>query len=124
MTTLTIAAIILLTFVLALSAYIRRRPPDISPDGVGNLRHGLLVAIVSSAALVLGYGLFLIFTPIGPGPNPFFAFLAIGGNLCNFLAFIYCLRELSPEGILSALLIGAGQVLWILFAMKAILVDF
>jgi hypothetical protein len=124
MSTLTITAAILLAVFLALWAYFRRSPPDTSPAGIGYLRLGLRFAIVSSAALVVGYTLSMTTTPVGPKPNPFFAFWALGGNLCNLIALIYCLRELSAEGMVSAIFVVAGQVLWLLFAMKAILVDF
>ena len=119
MTTLLGASLILLVALLWMRVYVRRHPPEISAVGLAHLGSGLSFACLSSGGLASAYLIWIIADPVSIAPQALFMLLAAGGNVCNATALVFCLRELSGEGLFAALLVGAAQLLWLLFGLLA-----
>jgi len=49
---------------------------------------------------------------------------AIAGNILNVTSLVCCLREFSVESLFAAFFVLLNQFLWILYALRAITVDF
>ena len=106
------------------SLYIKSHPPDASIPGISSLRRGLQLGIMSSTSVSLLYIVMLFFPLVIPSRNLPFVLCAIGGNLLNLAAGIYCLRELTGESLFAGLLVLLNQLLWILYALRVLTVDF
>jgi hypothetical protein len=95
--------------IFALRAYLKFHPPDSSEEGIRYLQRGLGLGAASSTAVLLLFILnFLFLAHCRPIPFPpkgldvLFALVATGVNLAGL---IDCLRELSGQSLIAALLI-------------------
>ena len=111
------AALVVMIALVAMTAYVRRRPPDMSERGLRHFRKGLSLACLSSILLAGAYSLCFVAMPTSPRPNPLLVLLAGGGNLLNAASLIYGLRELSGESLFAGLLMVSGQLLWLWFGI-------
>ena len=111
MATLLGASLVVLIALLSMTAYVRRRPPDMSERGLRHFRNGLSLACLSSVILAGAYALWLVATPRSLTPNPLLVLLAAGGNLLNAASLIYGLRELTGESLFVGLLIVFAQLM-------------
>jgi hypothetical protein len=104
--------------------YAKSNPPEISERGVVSLRRGLQVGTVSSTVVLLLYIIMFYFPPVSPSLVWPLVLTAFAGNILNLVSLVYCLRELSGESLCAALVVLLNQFLWILFAIRAMTVDF
>ena len=104
--------------------YIRSHPPDASVRGVLWLRRGLRLGTVSSTAVLLLYLMMLYFPPVSPSLFWPLTLCALAGNILNLVSLVSCLRELNGKSLFAGFLILLSQMLWILFALLAMSVDF
>jgi hypothetical protein len=102
---------------------LKKHLPDASPDSNRSLERGLRVGTFSSMGLFLLY-VVTYFRPAALGRNAPYALCALVGNVANLAALVFCLRELSGESLFAALLLALEQLLWVLYAVTAVLVDF
>lgn len=115
---------VLAGIVFGMGAYIKSHPPEVSARGVLFLKRGLQLGAASSTAIFLLYAMMLYRPPVSPSLFWPLALIALAGNVLNLISLAYCLRVLSGESLFTATLVSLGQVLWILFALRAITVDF
>jgi hypothetical protein len=123
MQVLIVSAFLLACAVSLLRLYLNKHPPDASPDSNRSLQRGLLVGTVSSIVVFLLY-IVSYFQPAAFGRNAPYVLCALVGNVANLAALVFCLRELNGENLFAALLLVLEQLLWILYALRAVLVDF
>jgi hypothetical protein len=133
-TMLVISGAMLLTL-LAMQMFFRYSPPEMSEVGLRHFRAGFVFSSVSAAALLgafaLPYAMEFFFTPYQCQRLHFLLVVIFyAGNLCNVIAILYFFRELlpggeiTPEGMSAGLAMCIEQVLWILFGIGVVLVDF
>lgn len=107
-----------------LGFYLNRHPPEVSALGLRRLRFALQLGTGCSTAVFCLFLAWIRWKPASVTPNHALLSLAIIGNFTNATALVYSLREISAEGIFSALLILVDQGLWILYLMLVLTVDF
>jgi hypothetical protein len=120
---ITIAAVTLAATLLAMTIYVSSHPPDVSSNGVRWLRRGLRLGLLSSATVLAMISWIHSSPPLLTSAFWSRMLPALAGNVLNLIALVYCLRELSAEGLLSALLVGFNQLFWLLVAIRS-LADF
>jgi hypothetical protein len=103
---------------------VRFRPPDAATPAIASLKRGLGLGIFSSISVALLCALMLHYPLVQPSKASPFVIFALSGNILNLTAGIYCLRELNGESLLAGMLLLFNQILWILYALRVILVDF
>jgi hypothetical protein len=107
---------------VALGIYLKSHPPEVSPAGVRSLRRALRLGTISSVVVLLLFLVMLHFPPV------LFSFplvlCALAGNILNLVALVDCFRELSGESLFAASFILLNQLLWILYGLLAMTVDF
>jgi hypothetical protein len=64
------------------------------------------------------------FPPVSPARNLPLVLVAFVGNILNLVAIVDCLRELSGESLFAAFVVLLNQLLWILYALRVMTVDF
>jgi hypothetical protein len=121
---LIIFAFILSATLIAMGTYVKAHPPDASATGVLWLRRGLQVGIASSTVVLLIYIVMFFFPPVSPSLVWPLILFACAGNILNLVSLVYCLRELNGESLFAALFVLLNQLLWALFALRAMTVDF
>jgi len=122
---------VLIAFAVAFTAalfgmgiYTKSHPPEASEKGVVWLRQGLRIGAVSSTVVLLLYIIMFYFPPVSPSLVWPLMLTAFAGNILNLVSLVYCLRELSGESLCAALFVLLNQFLWILYAIRAMTVDF
>jgi hypothetical protein len=124
MNVLVVAAFLLAAMVSGTSLYVKLRPPEMSSTGVAWLRRGLKLGMISSVSVLVLYLVMLYRPPVSPSIFWPITLCAIAGNILNLVSLVCCLRELSVEGVFGALLVLLNQFLWVLYALRAMTVDF
>ena len=124
MNVLTIISFGVAAVLASLRFYLNRHPPEVSALGLRRLRLALHLGTVCSTAVFCLFLAWIRWKPVSVTPNHGLLSLAIIGNFMNATALFYSLREISAEGIFTALLILADQALWILYLMLVLTVDF
>jgi hypothetical protein len=66
----------------------------------------------------------VLFSPVSASLNFPLVLCAFAGNLLNLAALINCLRELTAEGLFAGFLVLLNQLLWILYSLRVLTVDF
>jgi hypothetical protein len=117
------SAFLLACAVPLLRLYLNKYLPDASPDSNRSLQRGLRIGTLSAIGLLLLY-IVTYFRPAALGRNAPYVLCALVGNVANLAALVFCLRELNGESLFAALLLVLEQLLWILYAVTAVLVDF
>jgi hypothetical protein len=82
------------------------------------------LGIVSSIAVFSFCGLMSYYPLVYPSKALPFVVCALAGNILNLVAGVYCLRELNGESMLAGTFLLLNQILWILYALRVITVDF
>jgi hypothetical protein len=109
---------------LALRTYFTARPPDSSEAGVKGLQRGLKIGVASAAVLPLAYALPNYFRLDRlPGVQLVFLVFALAGNLFNALGIRECVRELSGESLVSALLLVPVQLVWMWYLFSVLMMS-
>lgn len=121
---LTAFAFVLTGAVLWMWIYMKSHPPEASVTGILWLRRGLRLGTVSSTAVLLLYLMTLYFPPVSPSLFWPLTLCALAGNILNLVSLVSCLRELSGESLFAGFLVLLTQILWALFALQAMTVDF
>jgi hypothetical protein len=124
MRVLVVVALALTATLSGLGFFLKSHPPELSAGGVLSLRRGILVGMASSSAVSAVFIAILIWPPVAPSLFWPLALCAAAGNLLNLVALIFCLREVIGESIFTAFILLLIQALWILFALRAVTVDF
>ena len=135
MVTMLVVSGVMLLALLSMQIFFRYSPPEMSVAGLRHFRVGFGVSSVSATALVgafaLPYVMEYFLTPYQCQRLHFLlVIIFFAGNLCNVIAIFYFFRklhpggEITPEGISAGLLMCGEQVLWILFGIGFVLVDF
>jgi hypothetical protein len=124
MRTLIATALIVTVAIFALGVHAKSYAPGGSAAGVRGLRRGLRLGAVSSTAILLLYVIMFYFPPVSPARNLPLVLCAFVGNILNLAAVVDCLRELSGEGLFAAFVVLLSQLLWILYALRVMTVDF
>ena len=115
-----IAFALILTIALSgMALYVKSQPPEASGKGVFRLLRGLRLGTISAVAVLLLFIAIRYFLP--PSPSLFWTVMlfALAGNILNLISLVYCLRELNGKSILGGFLVLLNQLLWILFAIRA-----
>jgi hypothetical protein len=111
--------------IFALRAYLKFHPPDSSEEGIRSLQRGLGLGAASSAAILLLVILNFLFLaycrPIPPLTRTLGVLFALVATGVNLAGLIDCLRELSGQSLIAALLIILTQLLWILHGFAALM---
>jgi hypothetical protein len=107
-----------------LRVYLKSHPPDVSAAGARFLQQGLRLGAVSSIAVLLLYIIMFYFPPVFQSRNLPLVLCALAGNVLNLAALVDCLRELSGESLFAACFVLLSQLLWILYGLRVITVDF
>jgi hypothetical protein len=115
---LVVVAFVPAAALLALRAYFKSHPPDLSEMGVRGLQRGLKIGAASATALPVAY-LLLSFRATDLGYIRFVC--GIAGNIVNLAGLIDCLRELSGESLFAALLLIFAQLLWMWYVFSALM---
>jgi hypothetical protein len=110
--------------VFGMGIYVKSHPPEGSQKGILWLRRGLRVAAVSSTAILSLFIVMFYFPPVSPSLVWPLMLSAFAGNILNLVSLVYCLRELNGESLCAAFLVLLDQFLWILYAIRAMTVDF
>ena len=121
---LVVAAFLLVAMVSGTGVYLKLHPPEMSPTGVLWLRRGLNLGTISSVSILVLYIVMLYRPPVSPSIFWPITLCAIAGNLLNVASLVCCLREFSVESLFAAFFVLLNQFLWILYALRAITVDF
>jgi hypothetical protein len=124
MPTLIAIAFVVTAAILALGVHAKSYSPNGSVAGVRGLRRGLRLGAVSSTAILLLYIIMFYFPPVSPARNLPLVLCALVGNILNLAAVVDCLRELNGESLFAAFVVLLNQLLWILYALRVMTVDF
>jgi hypothetical protein len=111
--------------IFALRAYLKFHPPDSSEEGIRYLQRGLGLGAASSTAILLLFifnFLFLAYCRPVPYPTNILGVLfALVATCVNLVGLTDCLRELSGQSLIAALLLILTQLLWILYGFAALI---
>jgi hypothetical protein len=124
MRTLIAVALVVTAAIFALGVHVKYHAPNASVSGVRGLRRGLRLGAVSAMAILLLYIIMFYFPPVSPARNLPLVLVAFVGNILNLVAIVNCLRELTGESIFAAFVVLLNQLLWILYALLVMTVDF
>ena len=124
MRTLIATAFIVTVAIFALGVHVKSHAPNASVTSVGGLRRGLRLGAVSATAILLLYIIMFYFPPVSPARNLPLVLCAFVGNILNLAAVVDCLRELGGESLFAAFVVLLNQLLWILYALRVMTVDF
>jgi hypothetical protein len=92
--------------------------------GILSLKRGVRLGIVSTVSILLLNLWTLWLPPVSPSMVLPLEICALFGNALNIVSLIFCLRELTGEGLFTATFLILNQILWVLFAIRALTVDF
>ncbi len=120
-----IATAFIVTGVLvALRVYLKSHPPDVTPTDVLSLQRALRLGAISSTAVLLLYTIMFYFSPVFQSRNLPLVLCAFAGSILNLAALVDSLREISGESLFAACFIVLNQLLWILYGLRVMTVDF
>ena len=108
----------------ALRSYFKTHPPDSSEAGVKGLQQGLKIGVASATLLPLAYGLALYLElKTSLGIHLILFLCALTGNLINVLGIRGCVREVSGESLVSALLLVPIQLVWMWYLFSVLMMS-
>jgi len=124
MQVLIVFAFLLTGIVLGMTLYLKSHPPEASVAGVLWLQQGLRLGTITSATVFLLYVEMFYFPPVSPTLFWPLTIISFIGNISNLASLALCLRERNAESLFAAFLILLSQFLWILYAIRAVTIDF
>jgi hypothetical protein len=117
-------AFVVAAALLGMSVYTKSHPPDVSSSSMRRLRRGVRLGAASATLVLLLYVAMLYFPPVSPSLFWPLTIGALEGNILNLVSLIFCLRDLNGRSLFSATLVVLGQFLWVLYAIRAVTVEF
>ena len=109
---------------VGMDAYVKVYLPDGPKSEALRLRRGLQIGAASSGISLLTCVLFFYFPPASLSLFWPLAVYLLTGNILNLVAVVYCLREITPKGLLAALVVLLNQALWILLLILTVTATF
>lgn len=117
------AAALLAGVILGARMYLKIHPPEMCEAHVRRLYRGSTLGIVSSLLVLVLFTVLAFHPPLSPAMFWPIELCAVAGNVLNLVSLVLCLPEFCPETLFVACFIGMNQILWILYAILA-MVDF
>jgi hypothetical protein len=113
------SAAVLAAILVGMGFYINSHPPDASAKGVLWLQRGLRLGAVSATAVLLLLIAIRYFQLSSPSLFWPLMVCALVGSILNIVSLGYCLRERNAESLCAACFVLLNQLLWILYAIRA-----
>lgn len=114
-------ALVVAASLLAMSIYAKLRPPDASPwRTLSQARHSPWRSMFGGDSVVIrGHAVRTARTSFAS-----LGACAFVGNILNLVSLVFCLRATNGQSLFAGVLVLFNQLLWIMYALRALTVEF